>query len=33
MTQAEFDEVIDHYANHELFEKIDGRWKPRFLVK
>ena len=33
MTQAEFDEVIDRYANQELFEKIDGRWKPRFLVE
>jgi hypothetical protein len=33
MTQGEFDEVIDHYANQELFEKINGRWKPRFLVE
>jgi hypothetical protein len=33
MTQAEFDKVIDRYANQELFEQIDGRWKPRFLVE
>ena len=33
MTQTEFDEVIDRYANQELFEKINGRWKPRFLVE
>lgn len=31
--QAEFDEVIDRYTNQDLFKKIDGRWKPRFLVK
>jgi N-acetyl sugar amidotransferase len=32
MTQNEFDDVLDCYANKELFEKIDGRWKPRFMV-
>ena len=32
MTQAEFDVVLDRYANRELFEKIDGRWKPKFVV-
>jgi len=32
MTQAEFDAVLDRYANQELFEKLDGRWKPKFLV-
>ena len=32
MTQAEFDEVLDRYANQNLFEKIDGRWKPKFVV-
>jgi N-acetyl sugar amidotransferase len=32
MTQAEFDAVLDCYANQELFEKIDGRWKPKFVV-
>jgi N-acetyl sugar amidotransferase len=33
MTQAEFDEVIDRYANKQLFEKIKGRWTSRFLVE
>jgi hypothetical protein len=33
MSQAEFDEVLDHYANKELFEKINGRWAPRFMVE
>jgi N-acetyl sugar amidotransferase len=33
MTQLEFDEVIDRYANKELFEKTDGRWKPKFTVQ
>lgn len=32
MTQAEFDEVLDRYANQNLFKKIDGRWKPKFVV-
>ena len=32
MTQAEFDAVLDRYANQELFEKVDGFWKPKFLV-
>ena len=32
MTQAEFDAVLDRYANQELFEKLDGRWKPKFRV-
>ena len=32
MTQAEFNVVLDHYANQELFEKVDGRWKPKFVV-
>jgi N-acetyl sugar amidotransferase len=33
MTQIEFDDVIDSYANKDLFEKIDGRWTPRFTVR
>jgi len=33
MTQAEFDVVLDRYANRDLFEKVDGRWKPKFSVK
>lgn len=32
MSQTEFDAVLDRYANKELFEKVDGRWKPRFIV-
>jgi len=32
MTQAEFDAVLDRWANRDIFEKVDGRWKPRFLV-
>jgi len=32
MTQVEFDTVLDRYANLGLFEKRDGRWKPKFLV-
>lgn len=32
MSQKEFNGVIDRYANKELFEKIEGRWSPRFTV-
>ena len=32
MSQKEFDEVIDKYANKDLFEKTEGRWKPRFKI-
>jgi hypothetical protein len=32
MSQTQFDEVIDRYANKELFEKANGRWHPRFNV-
>jgi N-acetyl sugar amidotransferase len=32
MTLNEFDEVLDRYANKDIFEKKDGRWKPKFLV-
>ena len=31
MTQAEFDEVLDKYANKDLFEKLDGIWQPKFI--
>jgi len=32
MTLAEFDEALDRWANRDLFEKVDGRWKQRFSV-
>ena len=32
MTKGEFDAVIDLYANKNLFEKIGGRWQPKFEV-
>ena len=32
MTQDEFDAVLDRYVNRDLFEKINGRWKPKFIV-
>lgn len=32
MTQIEFDDVLDRYANQDLFEKIDGRWKSKFVI-
>jgi hypothetical protein len=33
ITQEGFDSILDKWANKELFEKIDGRWKPKFIVK
>lgn len=32
MTQSEFDQVLDKYANQDLFKKVDGRWTPKFIV-
>jgi len=32
MSQIEFNQVIDRYANNELFEKTNGRWNPKFTV-
>jgi hypothetical protein len=31
MTKQEFDEVLDKYANKDLFEKVDGLWTPKFV--
>jgi N-acetyl sugar amidotransferase len=31
MTKKEFDEILDKYANKDLFEKIDGIWQPKFI--
>lgn len=32
MTREEFDDVLDKWANKDLFEKVNGRWKPTFEV-
>jgi len=33
LSKSEFDEAIDKYANKDLFEKVEGYWKPRFAVE
>jgi len=33
MTIKEFDFVIDKYVNKDIFEKSNGRWKPRFVIR
>ena len=33
MTQAEFNLVLDHWANKSLFRKVNGRWEPTFTIK
>ena len=32
MSKQEFDDVFDEYVNRDLFEKIDGKWEPKFEV-
>ena len=32
ITVDEFWEVVDRYVNRDLFEKIDGKWTPKFTV-
>ena len=32
ISMSEFDDVLDIYANKDLFEKIDGRWQPMFEI-
>ena len=32
MTKAEFDSVLDKYANKKLFKKINGFWQPKFTI-
>ncbi len=32
ITQKQFDETLDRWANTSLFEKVDGYWKPLFKV-
>ena len=32
MTKSEFDEVLDKFANKDLFEKSNGFWKPKFSI-
>jgi len=33
LSKSEFDEAIDKYANKDLFEKVEGYWKPLFTVE
>ena len=32
ITKEEFWEVVDRYVNRDLFEKVDGKWTPKFTV-
>ena len=32
INKVEFDEVLDRYANKNLFEKLDGKWHPKFKI-
>ena len=32
ITEAEFWEVVDKYVNTDLFEKVNGKWTPKFTV-
>ncbi len=33
MSLQEFNEIIDSWANEDLFEKTDGYWRPKFVIK
>ncbi len=33
ITRAEFDAVLDRWANKDLFEKRDGMWEPKFTIE
>ena len=33
LSRTEFEEILDNFANKELFEKIDGRWVAKFTIK
>ena len=33
LSMSEFDAVLDSYANQDLFQKVDGYWKPLFVIK
>lgn len=33
ITQEEFDTLIDKFANKELLEKVNGRWRKKFEVR
>ena len=33
MNIDEFNDVIDSWANEDLFEKVNGFWKPKFTIK
>lgn len=32
MTEDEFSAILDKFANKDLFEKINGRWQPKFIA-
>lgn len=32
MTPEQFDAVLDRWVNKDLFERVDGRWRPRFRI-
>ena len=33
MSKEEFDKVIDKWVNNDLFEKVNGRWTPKFTIE
>ena len=33
ISQTEFDEILDKFANRNLFSKINNRWQPKFKIK
>ena len=31
ITAKQFDKIVDSFVNTELFEKVDGKWKSKFI--
>ena len=32
MSRVEFEGVLDKWANKELFDKVNGKWTPKFNI-
>ena len=33
MNRKEFDQTLDKWANKDLFQKTNGYWEPKFVIK
>ena len=33
MTKNDFEQILDKWANKDLFQKTNGYWEPKFVIK